>query len=273
MRILENRFFIIAVCVALILTILPTVWAVMGRTDILTSALNTAAVPFRFIGSKIGEGFRGIGAYFTSVGRLLDENRQLKAENESLRQQLFEQKKYEFENRNIRAFIHMDSTYDRFQWASAKVVAITERYWVLNSGSEAGIEKNMPVVDASGAVGMVIASGLGWAHIQPLHIPGLTISAYVLETSDLGQVTATIGLSANRKIRISQLPETAEIHIGDTVVSSGYGSVWPEGFLIGSVTDVQYDANSRSPVATVEPAANLLNPALVMVLIGGRGEA
>lgn len=271
MRILENRFFIIAVCIALILTIIPTAWAVMGRTDLLTTALNTVAVPFRFIGTKIGEGFRGIGAYFTTVGKLLDENERLKAENESLRQELFEQKKYEIENKNIRAFIHLDSEADRFRWAAAKVVAITEHYWVLNSGSEAGIEKNMPVVDASGAVGTVIACGLGWAHVQPFHIPGLTVSAYDLETSDLGQVTGTVTLSASRRFRISNLPESSEIKSGDTIVSSGYGSIWPEGFLIGTVLDVKYDANSRSPVATIEPAANLVNPTMVMVLLGEEG--
>ena len=58
----------------------------------------------------------------------------------------------------------------------------------------------------------------------------------------------------------------SDIRVGDKVISSGIGEVYPRGLLIGKVTEVSVDERTRTLVATVEPAADLESISKVMII-------
>lgn len=269
MKLLTNKFFIICLCVALFFSVVPTVWLMLGRSDLIRSTVNTVAVPFRWVGSKISDGFKGFGSYFSSMDRLLKENEDLTRENESLRAEIYDLKRIEKENDNLKKYINLDSNYQNNKWIAAKVVATTDLVWTINCGTEAGIQAGRPVVSSSGAIGTVTEAGVGWAYVKPIWKSGVSISAVDVDTDCMGEVTSSTDLAIKGQCRFSGMEESAKMQVGDIVMTSGMGSSWPGNVVIGEILDVQYDAFSRVPVAVVQIAAFTNNPDVVLVLDGG----
>ena len=54
--------------------------------------------------------------------------------------------------------------------------------------------------------------------------------------------------------------------MGDRIVSSGYGSVYPRGLVIGTVEKIEKDPASRSVKVTVRPSADLTDLSRMMII-------
>ena len=83
MSFFKSRTFIFCLIAAILLTLIPTLIAAFGGTDLLRSALGTVAKPFTFCASSVANAFNGFVDVFT-------EYDDLKAENEALKEQLAE---------------------------------------------------------------------------------------------------------------------------------------------------------------------------------------
>ena len=81
----KSKFFVILAAVAVFLTVVPSALSIMGRQDLLRSAVNLLATPFQSAAKWCGDGVDGFVKYFTEYDRL-------KAENEELRQLLEEER-------------------------------------------------------------------------------------------------------------------------------------------------------------------------------------
>ena len=60
--------------------------------------------------------------------------------------------------------------------------------------------------------------------------------------------------------------DSSDIVVGDTVISSGKGSIYPYGLKIGTVIEVQLDDASRSVIATIQPSVDFDNLSRVMII-------
>ena len=58
----------------------------------------------------------------------------------------------------------------------------------------------------------------------------------------------------------------SDIRVGDKVISSGIGGVYPRGLTIGKITEIKMDEASRTLTATIEPAADLDSLSKLMII-------
>ena len=58
----------------------------------------------------------------------------------------------------------------------------------------------------------------------------------------------------------------SDIRVGDKVVSSGVGGVYPRGLMIGKITEIKMGEASRTLTATIEPAADLDSISKLMII-------
>ena len=65
---------------------------------------------------------------------------------------------------------------------------------------------------------------------------------------------------------MSYIDGDSDVAVGDKVLTSGVGSIYPRGILIGTVTLVSADPVSRTVNAVIEPAADLSNITRVMII-------
>jgi rod shape-determining protein MreC len=111
-----------------------------------------------------------------------------------------------------------------------------DNYITLDRGTEAGIRPEMGVVDANGVVGIVYKTSPHYSLVIPLLNSKSSISCKIVGSDYFGYLKWEGGDS--RYAYLKDLPRHAEFNLGDTVVTSGYSTVFPEGVLVGTVDDM-----------------------------------
>ncbi len=112
-------------------------------------------------------------------------------------------------------------------------IAHTNNYITINRGSGDGIKPEMGVVDQNGIVGIVDVTGPHSARIISLLNPDMRLSCKLKNSEYFGSMVWD-GVSPEYAI-LEELPKHMTYHTGDTIITSGYSSVFPEGVIVGTV--------------------------------------
>ena len=113
----------------------------------------------------------------------------------------------------------------------------TDNYITLDRGREDGITPDMGVVDAGGVVGIVYKTSAHYSLVIPLLNSKSSLSCKIVGSDYFGYLKWE-GKDA-RYAYLKDLPRHAAFALGDTVVTSGYSTVFPEGVMVGVVDDMQ----------------------------------
>lgn len=272
MRIFQNKFFIICLCIALVLTIVPSVFSLMGYRSLAKNIVGTVTMPVRWVATVIGDSFAGFGKYFGSIKALNDQNQALIEENAALKEQLADAELLERENERLRDYLDMKNQYPSFSMEEGMVISHSSGNYItnftLNRGTLHGIAVNMPVVTKDGIVGYVVEVGLNWCMVSTLIETATSVGAYIPRSEVVGIVSGDYSMRQEGTCKISYIDADADIQIGDVVYSSGTGSVYPADLKIGTITSIEVDEYNRTLVATVSPAVDFSELKWVMVITG-----
>lgn len=167
--------------------------------------------------------------------RLTEVNKTLAEENAQLKRQVqqFNESLYEL---NVRQSTDEDLL-GKYEYISAKVIKNStrsfENYITINKGEKHGIEPGMAVIDNEGVIGKVKTVSKNYSVvISVLHANSL-ISSKIKRTGDLCTVKwdGENYLSA----QVLYLPRHIKLNVGDSVITSGYNAVFPEGISVGTI--------------------------------------
>ncbi len=126
-----------------------------------------------------------------------------------------------------------------YEYSTANVIYNTihkkNNYLMIDKGSEDGIMPDMAVLSASGVVGVVSDVSTHFSTVISLLHPDCQISAKVLPANQLGTVSWHYGDS--KYVYLEDIPEHLNIDKGDSVVTSGYSNIFPNGILLGTVAE------------------------------------
>lgn len=208
--------------------------------EILAPLLRLTAAPVGFF-SDLGD---DASSYFDVRERNLELESQLK-EYDRLERSV---ERLAAENAMLRARLHVTA------WP-AEIVATTRvvgsgggpfvRSVLIDAGRRAGVQPETAVVDKSGVVGRVIGSGQISARVLLLTDLNSRIPIRVQRTGDTGIL---VGNNRERP-EIQFLPLGAEISVGDRIVTSGHGGVFPPDLPVGVVEFVNNDLVAVTPYA------------------------
>lgn len=270
MKYFKNKFFAILLCIAVILTVFTVVLSAMGLQNQLSNAVNTVFLPFRYATARIVNAFRGFSEYFSDIDSLIDENESLKEEIADLENKLREAELAQEENERLREYIEVKKTYNDYKFSDAFVIGSESGNFMsvimLNKGSGDGIETGMPVITSSGVVGSVCEVGYSWCKVKTLIEDGVSAGAYITRNGQTGIVSGDIAYKDKGECVLSYLSENADVQVGDTVYTSGKGSIYPRGLPIGSVVSVGTDEYTRTKKATVKCFSKLEDLKYVMII-------
>ncbi len=270
MHSLKNKLFIVFCSIAVTVSIFLSVFSAMGLTPYISGMMDAVCTPFQWCLQKITDGISGFGLYFSSVDALQKENQELKEEINSLRADLERQKYATEENAALRRYMNIASDYSSFVFIDAKVIAKESVSYMtvfkVDKGEKDGVRKNMPVITTDGVVGYVSSVSAFTCKITAIIEAGTSVGAYIPQRNVYGILKGSYNLKADGNVQLSYIDEKAVFYVGDSVYTNGDGSIYPRGLLIGTVSEVAYDAYSRTLSATVSPAVDFEKIEQVLII-------
>lgn len=270
MKIFKNKFFIITLVAALLLSIVPTVLCAMGQGSYVHMALQTVARPFEWLGDRIGDGIAGFGAYFTKLSELQKENEELRAQLDDYRERIYNAKMLEEENKWLSDYLGLKKEHSDFLFEEATVIGRESgnysTVYTLSKGTLHDIEANMPIITEDGVVGYVTEVGPTWCRAVSIIETASAVGAYVERSGELGLVEGNFELRFEGRCRMIRLPEDADVREGDRVLTSGLGSIYPRGLFVGEVVSVEADPYSRTLTAVLQPKIDYSSLVKVMIV-------
>lgn len=270
LKLIKSRFFIISLAVALLLSIVPGVLCAMGQGSYIRSALVTVATPFRWAFTKVGEGLSGFSMYFRTLEELRDENEALRAELEGYENLVYDAELIGEENEFLSEFLGIKEEHVDFLFEDATVVGRESTnyrtVYTLSKGTLHGIEVNMPIITEEGLVGHITEVGATWSKAVLITETASAVGGYIERSGVLGVVEGTYELRTEGICRMVYIEPDSDIRVGDKVLSSGMGGVYPRGILIGRVSEISIDENTRTLTALIEPSADLDSISKLMII-------
>lgn len=115
-------------------------------------------------------------------------------------------------------------------------------YIIIDKGSKDGVMRDMAVTSPKGVVGVVGDVSDNFSSVISILHPDSRISALV---SSINQVGTVVWEGADPCVAyLENIPQHLDINIGDSVLTSGYSNIFPQGMLIGTVKEVTTGKNA-----------------------------
>ncbi|RPF55473.1 rod shape-determining protein MreC [Aquisalibacillus elongatus] len=212
--------------------------------------------------------------FFDEIGEIRDVHNQ----NQVLKQELQDYKsiasrvnELEKENNELKSMLEMEESIRDYSPIKGTVISRSPEQWFeqvkINKGRMHGVEPNMAVATPEGMIGKVVGSSQLTSTVQLLSgfDVDYQISVVVDGNEDIFGLIEGYDQETDQLV-FREMTDSGELEVGQTIISSGMGGVFPRGLLIGEVTSVELDQYGLTQVAHVEPAAELLDIDNVMVI-------
>ena len=166
------------------------------------------------------------------------------------------------ENQNLKEQISSkDSTNHLCSIIQAKIVKNTwnknQNFLIINQGWFQGVSTQMGAINNNNLIGMTATVNENFSTVISLLNTDLMISAKIDKSGHYGTLSWN-GLDYT-KMQLSDIPKNAVIKIGDTIVTSSYSNIFPEGINIGTVSKYQHEKNTNFLEIEVTLFANFTN--------------
>ena len=137
-------------------------------------------------------------------------------------------------------------------------------YITINKGSDDGIKTEMGVIGRNGVVGKVDVVGKNFSRVISLLNPKWRLSCKVKYSDYFGSLVWD-GQDARYAV-LEELPRHVDFAIGDTIVTSGFSSVFPEGIFVGTIKEYSKQKNDNFYALKIELSTDFyrLNDVLVI---------
>jgi rod shape-determining protein MreC len=193
------------------------------------------------------------------------ENAKLKDEIAALQVGLQQERALAQQSRTLQGLLDLKSAV-QLKTTAASVIAGGAspefRTMTIDKGTGDGLTSDMAVLAPAGVVGRIIMPARRASKVQLLIDRDAAAGAIVERSRAQGVVVGT----GTDRFRLDHVPGTADIQVGDRVVTSGIEGIYPKGFLIGQVQSIDRQGGDFTDVV-VRPAVQFSELETVLVVV------
>lgn len=219
--------------------------------------LSTLAEPVWWLASSPGRLAEGAHDLVTTRSRLLADNERLTRELQVNASRLHRLAAVAEENQRLRELLGGTRGY-RLEAKLAGIIDVdldpSRQRILLDAGSDDGVRVGQAMIDAGGVLGQVI-------EVTPRRATALLLTdpehAVPVQVARSGLRTIAFGTGRTDMLRLPNIPQSADIRVGDRLVTSGIGGRFPAGFPVGTIEQLHPDDTRLFVVAQARPAARL----------------
>ena len=242
------------------------------KLDSVRRGVSTLLTPFQWVSDIPTQLVNGVGFLFTSRSELEDELASLRSKVLVLERKSQKLASTTAELNRLRELLKASRVLD-------DGVVITElvsvspdpsrHYITINKGLQAGVYAGQAVLDEYGLMGQVI-------DVSDFQSRVLLISddrhAVPVQVNRNGVRAIAYGLGNLSEMELVNVPDTADIEVGDLLVSSGLGGRFPSGYPVATVTDVEHNPSASFATVKITPQANLNRSRLLLLVFPQKDE-
>lgn len=193
------------------------------------------------------------------------QNRSLLQQNRLLKSELNQLKEISLENQRLRRLLEFKESQSA-QTLPARVIAEDATSWfrtvVIDKGYEDGVHEGQPVVAAEGVVGRVIRNGPRESRVLLITDAASAVAALVQDSRSRG-----ICRGQGRDLSFDFVLRKEPVELGEAVITSGMGGIFPKGLLIGHVSSVNRMEFGLFQAVEIMPAVDFSRLEEVLVLL------
>lgn len=247
----------------IVLTILSLVMFVLGVNEgeagplhNVRGAVQTITTPVRYLGTLVGSPVQGISNVFVNLTASEETLSDLKNENEQLKAEVTRLSEYEQQANTLTDLLSIKNTYN-LTTTAASVIAHSTDSWsstiTIDKGSSSGISVGMPVSSSTGIIGQVSEVSLTTSVVRLITDENSGVSAMIQSSRAQGSLSG----SADGTLRLTLVRTDQQVSVGDMVITSGLGGVYPRGLPLGTVSNITKTSGALYYEITVEPLSNI----------------
>ena len=253
---------VIAACL-LLLTI-----QTRGHATAAAEALALLTTPIQNGLARVNRGTTSVWSTYLDWKNVRSENRRLREENQRLRVESLTVSETAAENDRLRRLLALQRQLP-LTTVSAEIIAREWGGWVrsltVNRGRSDNVTRLAAVIAPDGLVGRVIDVRSGASVIQVLTDPASTVGAHVVRTRTVGIVEG----EPKGTMRLKYMArEGGGVQVGDLIVTSGAGGVFPRGIPIGRVRAIDDRGSALFHYAVLTPVVDFARIDEVLLLTG-----
>jgi rod shape-determining protein MreC len=266
-----KKAFYLAVLVLSVLALVKYTAFGMLSVSPVEAALRDVLSPVQGLVTQMGHRIKGLVSFPFDVVGMTGRNRELSTRLKEVEGQLRQMEEYRKENERLKILLGFNSSTARAMGLELKTAAVIGRdpgNWFgmirINKGSIDGIGRNMTVMTPAGLVGRVTSVSSDTAEVLLITDPRSGVGALIQENRAPGLVEGIV--TASGQVRMVHIPTGSEIEKGQTVVTSGLGSLYHKGIPIGTVSSLGRESSGLFISAAVKPFVDFDRLEEVMVI-------
>ena len=244
---------LVIVVVSLALLVVDSRWSVF---DPVRRVVSLLIYPFQRIAMAPRDVVDLVDHWLNAASETRNEKEALQRQRIELAQLASHMAQLSTENQQLRRLL---SVTELGQQKSIAVEVLYEpanalnHHLIFNKGSRAGIAPGMPVIDEGGVVGQIIRVTPLTSEAALMTDGKISVPVQVVRN---GLRLIAFGGNPEGKVEVRYLPVNADLEVGDDLVTSGIGGLFPAGLAVGRVEEVRRDTVSGFAMALVRPSSH-----------------
>ena len=230
---------------------------VTGWLDGTRAVMTVAVTPVIVIADLPRRSTRGLGELFSSRGNLRGRISQLESELILLRVKTEKMAALTVENNRLRGLLGSAAKLQD-NVLVAELIGVNpnpeDQQVVIDKGSADNVYVGQPVLDARGLMGQVMEVSQFTSRVLLISDQRHSIPVQVMR-SNLRLIAQGTGI--DQQLELLHVNSTADIKVGDQLLSSGLGNRFPAGYPVGVVDRVDYEPGKPFAEVIARPSARL----------------
>ena len=203
------------------------------------------------------QAYQFINTTVSDQAALLNENIELKQKLSQAQIDLLQMEVVSQQNTELRKLLHTKQLLP-LKTTAAFIVNVNtgknNHYVIINQGLNQGITVGQTVLDLNGVVGQVDNVTLENSHVILITNKNHATPVEFLRT---GVRTFIYGTGELDNLSLPEIPQSADVKVGDVLITSGYGGIFPAGLKVATIKNILDSSDKSFQRATAQPSANL----------------
>jgi len=222
------------------------------------STISVAMYPIEYLAGLPKQAYYWSTESFSARNKLLSDNAGLRAEHIRLELQLQKLATLEQENERLRKLLSSAKYFDKDVLLIAELLSVDldpfRQRIVINKGTRDGIYEGQPLLGAKGIIGQIDKVGPFNSIAILLSDPNHALLGVIARS---GQRSLIVGTGNIDKLELQYVAKTADIQIGDLVLSSGLDGLYPSDYPVAEVTSIQQAVGDAFKKVEAKPLVDL----------------